>query len=365
LQRFSGESSFGTHPELLAEIRLGRVRVTMNAGMLTRENTSLGAVTISDEATWGVGLGIPLIEDGSRLDLLVESYGSLALENLGEREGTPIEAIAGLKYHLPIGLYAGVAGGAGIAAGIGTPLVRVVGTVGYAAPPSAAADTDGDGIDDDHDRDGADDAPIEPEVDDEDGDGIPRPADRCPREPEDVDGIEDHDGCPEDDADGDGVADGDDRGPTEPGRPRAGECHGCPETCGQEEDVDVPEPLAADVTISFSPDSSRLSDADIDALEGVRDAMQANSAARVRLVGHADSSGSAALNMRLSVRRALAVRRWLTQNGVGGGRVDAWACGDSMPRAGNDSAEERRRNRRVQLTTDAAEELGDGCRRAR
>ena len=56
-----------------------------------------------------------------------------------------------------------------------------------------------------------------PRPHDEDRDGVPDDADQCPELPEDRDGIQDDDGCPEDDADGDGVRDGDDACPLVPG----------------------------------------------------------------------------------------------------------------------------------------------------
>ena len=48
---------------------------------------------------------------------------------------------------------------------------------------------------------------------DSDADGVPDEEDRCPVTPEDRDGFEDEDGCPEPDNDGDGVADPKDRCP--------------------------------------------------------------------------------------------------------------------------------------------------------
>lgn len=48
---------------------------------------------------------------------------------------------------------------------------------------------------------------------DDDGDGLGRFADACPMSPEDVDGFEDADGCPEADNDQDGIPDADDRCP--------------------------------------------------------------------------------------------------------------------------------------------------------
>src|SRR5215813_3660857 len=85
------------------------------------------------------------------------------------------------------------------------------------------------------DRDGdgkyADPCPTEPEdkdgFQDDDGcpdpdndrDGIPDPNDKCPTEPEDKDGFEDEDGCPDKDNDKDGVLDAADKCPNEPGPP--------------------------------------------------------------------------------------------------------------------------------------------------
>ena len=56
-----------------------------------------------------------------------------------------------------------------------------------------------------------------PRTRDRDDDGVADEKDECPDLPEDRDGIQDADGCPEDDADGDGVLDTDDACPLIPG----------------------------------------------------------------------------------------------------------------------------------------------------
>jgi outer membrane protein OmpA-like peptidoglycan-associated protein len=84
-------------------------------------------------------------------------------------------------------------------------------------------DKDGDGIPDSvdacpeepEDKDGFQDEDGCPDPDN-DGDGIPDPADKCPNEPEDKDGFQDEDGCPELDNDGDGIPDSADKCPNEP-----------------------------------------------------------------------------------------------------------------------------------------------------
>ena len=51
---------------------------------------------------------------------------------------------------------------------------------------------------------------------DRDGDGLSDEVDRCPDDPEDRDGFQDEDGCPEADNDQDGIRDIDDKCPADP-----------------------------------------------------------------------------------------------------------------------------------------------------
>jgi len=75
---------------------------------------------------------------------------------------------------------------------------------------------------------------------DRDGDGIADSRDLCPDEPEDFDGFEDTDGCPDPDNDKDGVLDVNDRCPNAPG-PRG---DGCPRSVGTDRDHDgIPDAM--------------------------------------------------------------------------------------------------------------------------
>ena len=70
-----------------------------------------------------------------------------------------------------------------------------------------------------------------PRVHDRDGDGVPDDVDQCPDLPEDRDGIQDDDGCPEDDADSDGIPDDVDACPLVAGEPSQDpKKNGCPAT---------------------------------------------------------------------------------------------------------------------------------------
>jgi hypothetical protein len=101
-----------------------------------------------------------------------------------------------------------------------------------------APDTDGDGVPDPVDACPAvkgvhSDDPKKngcpAETQDRDKDGIPDDADRCPDQPEDKDGTEDFDGCPDPDDDGDGIPDKEDACPKEKGEPSTDPTrNGCP-----------------------------------------------------------------------------------------------------------------------------------------
>ena len=65
---------------------------------------------------------------------------------------------------------------------------------------------------------------------DRDGDGILENADQCPNEPEDRDGFQDRDGCPDPDNDSDGILDPSDACPNDPeDRDGIQDLDGCPE----------------------------------------------------------------------------------------------------------------------------------------
>jgi hypothetical protein len=59
---------------------------------------------------------------------------------------------------------------------------------------------------------------------DSDGDGVPDAVDKCPNDPEDRDGFQDQDGCPDPDNDGDGVPDDKDNCPDHAGPAAASGC---------------------------------------------------------------------------------------------------------------------------------------------
>lgn len=70
---------------------------------------------------------------------------------------------------------------------------------------------------------------------------------------------------------------------------------------------------------------------------------------RVTIVGHTDSSGSEALNERLAVDRAAAVRDYLSMRGVAASRMSIQGRGEREPVASNATEAGRAANRRVEI----------------
>ena len=86
---------------------------------------------------------------------------------------------------------------------------------------------------------------------------------------------------------------------------------------------------------------------ELNKLEGM---MKQNQSITVEISGHTDSFGPDAINMKLSLRRANAVRGFLTSKGVDPRRVTAAGFGDRKPLASNDDEKDGRElNRRVEF----------------
>lgn len=213
------------------------------------------------------------------------------------------------------------------------------------------ADRDSDGIPDRLDR-----CPVEPEdrdgFEDDDGcpdpdndkDGIPDTTDRCPNEAEDVDGFEDEDGCPDPDNDKDGVVDASDRCPSEPGPASNG---GCPQRF---EHIHVTEQkIELKQAIFFRTAKAGILPASFALLDEVSAVMTARPSMQVRIEGHTDNRGGRAYNLRLSQTRADSVKGYLVGKGISSDRLEAKGYGPDQPIDDNKSAAGRERNRRVEF----------------
>ncbi len=70
---------------------------------------------------------------------------------------------------------------------------------------------------------------------------------------------------------------------------------------------------------------------------------------RIRIEGHTDNTGSEAYNLRLSQKRAEAIKGLLVARGVSPSRITAIGYGEARPRATNATPYGRQLNRRVEV----------------
>jgi outer membrane protein OmpA-like peptidoglycan-associated protein/opacity protein-like surface antigen len=260
---------------------------------------------------------------------------------------------------------------------------------GHAAPPPPppplVKDTDGDGIPDsedncpkeagprenkgcpdkDTDKDGVVDrldkcpdkaGPPErqgcPE-EDADKDGIPDSADKCPNDPEDKDGFEDADGCPDPDNDKDGVVDKDDKCPNEPETKNGYQDEdGCPD------EVPAPVKQFSGVVggINFRRNSADIKASSFPTLKKAVQVFKEYPALRVEISGHTSNEGKREFNMKLSRKRAVAVKEFLVSAGIDENRIGTVGYGPDKPIADNDTKEGQEKNRRIEFRLLSAKE---------
>ena len=226
---------FVTASPALALGHIGRRhQLAAEVGVTLRQAARIRSLDVGQQLFYRAGAGWFL---APRLELLAEVAGRTPADRLFEGDGdgladeSPLEALGSARVAIHGDLHLTVGGGAGVVAGYGAPQYRVFGGASW-APTDRDRDGDGrpdradDCPDEPEDRDGFEDLDGCPDPDN-DGDGVPDVQDRCPTPAgpgadarwavvEDRDGFEDDDGCPDRDNDGDGVEDHEDACPGKP-----------------------------------------------------------------------------------------------------------------------------------------------------
>jgi len=227
------------------------------------------------------------------------------------------------------------------------------------APPPAPApvvdkDTDGDGIPDSidkcpnepEDKDGFQDEDGCPDPDN-DGDGILDVNDKCPNEPEDKDGFQDEDGCPDPDNDGDGILDVNDKCPNEPETFNGyQDSDGCPD--------EVPAALKKFTGviqgINFATDSAKITKGSHKVLDKAVQVLVDYPDVRMEVGGHTDNVGKEEYNKELSQKRAESVKEYLVGKGISADRLTAVGYGMEKPLTSNKTKADKAKNRRTEFT---------------
>lgn len=210
---FAGEAGPVLAWGLRAGYRTPDVALTGGAGLRLRTEEVVllsPARPHGNELTASLGAAVRLgplgrqLGGGDRAWAMVEVEAVLGDDaGKGARGPSPAEARLGVRADLAHCWSVAVAGGGGFTPDeIGSPGYRLIAQLTFHQDP--IHDRDGDGVRDGQDacwtqpedRDGHDDWDGCPDPDD-DGDGIDDAFDRCPLQPEDRDGYRDGDGCPD------------------------------------------------------------------------------------------------------------------------------------------------------------------------
>lgn len=382
--------------ELLMTFNAGDVvRIPIQVGykLSTQGQRVTDNLFVGNEFTFGGGLLLMFADD--KFMVSAEAFGRTAANstvNFWTREETPVEVLGGFKYLHPKGFMVGAMGSAGVAPGYGAPDWRFGGVIGFTMPGEPEiGDADGDGILDDvddcpnapEDFDGFQDEDGCPDLDN-DGDGVLDVNDGCPLDAEDIDGFQDEDGCPDPDNDGDGILDVDDQCPNEPGTIENNGCpdpdrdgdgvpdrvDNCPDEPGTVENQGCQVAQLVKIgagrleileRVYFKSGSSKLQKRSWALLDNVAAVMNAHpEIEQVRVEGHTDSTGKLNFNMRLSKARADTVVRYLVGRGkVDPARLTAEGYGPTQPLVPDArTKEEFAQNRRVEfVVTDVDESV--------
>lgn len=303
---FTGDGGVGGEVLATAGFPQPRYTILANAGVRFRPGADYVSSDQGSELIGRAGVLVPMLNQrlvsSLEFDVMARATGPDAWDALG----SPILALLGARYHFPSGFRVGAGIGAGLTESPGSPAVRALLTVGYSPEPEPIK----------HQPPRP--PPPEPPLD-SDGDRIIDQLDKCPFEPEDYNGFQDDDGCPD--------------GPPDPDAPLT-----------LEQVVTLPSP------IEFKFDTAiMLPGADRYLLQVLEILKQHPEVVRLEIQGHTSSEGGYDYNMRLSNDRAKAVYTWLTDRGVDGQRLVPRGYGLTLPLVANDSEPNRQRNRRVQF----------------
>lgn len=102
--------------------------------------------------------------------------------------------------------------------------------------------------------------------------------------------------------------------------------------------------------VAFQPGSNSFAPGSDLALNQIAQLLRDNPDKRLRIEGHTDDTGPAAVNLRLSQERAQAVARYLEARNVSPSQLIAKGYGASQPIADNTSDTGRARNRRIEIS---------------
>lgn len=174
---------------------------------------------------------------------------------------------------------------------------------------------------------------------DTDNDGVADYLDKCPETPNGI--IVDEMGCPLD-TDKDGILDFEDKCPTKPGPV---DNFGCPELKKEVRNLFK----KAMTGIQFESGKDIIKRSSYPILDQIVAVMELNPEYHLTINGHTDNAGDDDQNMQLSIDRAAAVGKYITNKGISTQRITTQGFGETKPIANNNTSKGRAENRRVEF----------------
>ncbi|MCP4604638.1 MAG: OmpA family protein, partial [Proteobacteria bacterium] len=227
VDHFSGSEGVTFVPQVAAGFNFWEHGgVALDLGYRMVKNEQIADLNLHDELLVRLGGWVPIPIFPQKFLAIAEVItATTASDPFDDINQWPFEIDLGLRYFPAPWIHVNLGSGFGVTKGYATPDFRIFAGVVMTIPrhQPQPKDTDGDGLLDPDDQ-----CPLEPEDKDgfEDEEGCPDPDndqdgildinDKCPLEPEDKDTFEDQDGCPDPDNDQDGILDVNDKCPLEP-----------------------------------------------------------------------------------------------------------------------------------------------------
>ena len=299
-------------PQLIAEKRFGSIgqfKIGANVGFRGHvvSDTTLdlreGRFKDGNRVTYGLGVAYRILEP---VDIVADTYATYLLN--GDTAGklkTSNEVVGGLKIFVERNSYLMLGAGSRYTDGFETANVR--GFLGFV---------------------------FEPSIGDRDGDGIKDDVDQCPDEPEDFDGFQDEDGCPDE---GDVIV--------------------------QDKGIVILK------KIKFKTNSAEILPESNSILDAVATTINHHPEfTLLEIAGHADERADDAYNLRLTQDRVNSVMAALVKRNVPRDRVRSKGYGEFCPEDPGHNEEAWEKNRRVEFkivkTKDGPTGVELGCENA-
>jgi OOP family OmpA-OmpF porin len=393
---FTSDGTVRVQPRIMLAGDVGGFVYSAKLGVFIRPHDAVYRnLQLGSEITGSAAFGARVLD--KKLVFGPELWMSTTLnDDAFDKESTPVEGLLGTHYTAG-DVRIGGGFGFGFTRGYGSPETRLLATIDWMPtfeekkpppPPAQRGDRDGDTVYDDEDA--CPDTPGYRSFDrtkngcplvvaDRDKDGVTDEHDACPDVPgiattdpktngcppdRDKDGIYDKDdacpdvagvantdpkknGCPVDtDRDKDGIANDqdacpDEAGPADPDPKK----NGCPKAFVSGGQIKITE------QVKFKTNSADIQAKESEELlQAILKVMNDHpEIKKVRVEGHTDNKGTAALNKKLSQARADSVMKWLVAHGVDKGRLSAQGFGFERPIDDNATEAGRAANRRVEL----------------